>query len=95
MAITFSWNPGKALANLRKHGVTFDEAATAFDDPSAAIRPDPRHSFGEERWVLLGRSATGRTLAIMFTERDGDCIRLISARRATARERNAYEEGFR
>lgn len=95
MAIEFSWNQPKAQANWRKHRVTFDEAATAFDDQRAAIRPDPRHSLGEERWVLLGRSADGRLLAVMFTERDEDCIRLISARRATARERSTYEKEFR
>ena len=95
MAIKFSWNPDKAASNRQKHGVSFDEAATAFDDAVAAIRPDPRHSVGEERWVLLGQSAIGRTLVVMFTERDEDCIRVISARRATARERRSYEEGFR
>ena len=87
MSIEFSWNPDKAAANKLKHGVPFDEAATAFDDWHAAIRPDPRHSTGEERWIIVGLSAIGRIVVVMFTERGEDYIRLTSARRATARER--------
>ena len=92
MALTFEWDASKAAANRVKHGVSFDEASTAFGDPFGRITPDPRHSVGEERLALLGRSVRNRLLAVMFTER-GEHIRLISARRATRRERRDYEEG--
>jgi uncharacterized DUF497 family protein len=91
MAFTFEWDPQKAITNARKHGVTFDEAATAFGDPFGLIVDDPRHSEAEPRSVLLGYSQSGRLLAVMFTER-GDRLRLISARTATRRERRHYEE---
>ena len=94
MAFRFHWDPHKARANLKKHGVSFEEAATVFGDPLGYIVPDPRHSHEEERSVLLGRSVRSRVIAVMFTER-GDSIRLISARPATRRERRDYEEGFR
>jgi uncharacterized DUF497 family protein len=94
MAFTFEWDPRKALANEHKHGVTFDEAATAFEDPLGIVTDDPRHSAGEERMVLLAYSEATRLLAVMFTER-GDRIRLISARTATRREHRDYEEGAR
>ena len=88
----FEWDPGKALRNLGKHGVSFEEAASAFGDPLGLIVSDPRHSVEEERLVLLGLSRERRLLAVMFTER-GDGVRLISARRATSRERRDYGEG--
>jgi len=91
MAFTFEWDPQKATTNVRKHGVTFDEAATAFGDPFGLIVDDPRHSAAERRSVLLGFSQSNRLLAVMFTER-GDRLRLISARAATRRERRHYEE---
>jgi uncharacterized DUF497 family protein len=71
MAFTFEWDPQKATANARKHGVTFDEAATAFGDPFGLIVDDPRHSETEHRSVLLGYPQSGRLLAVMFTERGG------------------------
>ena len=92
MAFTFEWDPGKAAANHRKHGVSFDEAATAFADPFGIVVDDPPHSAGETRVVLLDHSESSRVLAVMFTER-GDRIRLISARKATRREHRHYEEG--
>jgi uncharacterized DUF497 family protein len=92
MAFTFEWDPRKAVANLRKHGVSFDEAATAFGDPFGIVVDDPRHSTNEARVALLGQSEPSRLLAVMFTER-GDRIRLISARKATRREHRHYEEG--
>jgi uncharacterized protein len=92
MALAFEWDPQKAAANERKHGVTFDEAVTAFGDPFGTVVDDPRHSVGETRLVLLGYSQANRLLAVMFTER-GDRIRLISARTAIRRERKDYEEG--
>lgn len=94
MAIAFEWDPQKAIANKRKHGVTFDEATTAFGDPFGMMVDDPRHAVGEIRMALLGYSQANRLLAVMFTER-GDRIRLISARTATRRERKDYEEGSR
>ena len=94
MGFTFEWDPKKAAANQRKHGVSFDEAATAFADPYGIVVDDPRHSTEEVRVALLGHSESGRLLAVMFTER-GDRIRLISARRATRREHRHYEEARR
>jgi uncharacterized DUF497 family protein len=94
MSFRLQWDPAKAATNAVRHGVTFTEAATAFGDPLGYIIPDPRHSAGEDRLVLLGRSLRGRLLAVMFTER-GDALRLISARPATRRERRDHEEGFR
>jgi len=90
--LAFEWDPRKAALNLAKHKVSFDEAVTAFGDPLGQIIDDPRHSADEERFVLLGRSGRRRLLVVMFTER-GEAIRLISARRATPRERRGHEEG--
>ena len=91
MAFAFEWDPQKAIENDRKHGVTFDEAVTAFGDPLGTVVDDPRHSIGEVRLALLGYSQANRLLAVMFTER-GDRIRLLSARKATRREHRQYEE---
>lgn len=90
----FEWDPAKAASNLAKHGVSFEEASTSFDDPLGGILDDPRHSVSEARYILLAMSDRGRVLATMFTER-GDVIRLISARRATRAERRSYEERSR
>ena len=87
----FEWHGRKAAANRAKHRVTFAEATTAFGDPLGRIADDPRHSEGEERYVLLGESDRRRLLVVLFTER-GEAIHLISARRATRRERKEYEE---
>ena len=87
-----SWDPFKAAANVAKHGVSFDEAATVFGDPLGRFRPDPRHSSVEERFVLLGLSSRGRLLAVMFTEPEPDPLHLFSARPATKYERRNYEE---
>ena len=89
MPLDFEWDPDKAEANLRKHGVSFEEAATLFGDPLARLVDDPEHSVEEERFVLFGRSSTGRLLAVMHTEHRA-VIRLISAREATPRERRQY-----
>jgi hypothetical protein len=94
MAAIFEWNARKELANRAKHGVAFDEAMTVFADPLGRIVDDPRHSQGETRSVLLGLSVQGRILAVMFTERGADRVRIISARRATRHERQGYEEGW-
>jgi hypothetical protein len=89
----FQWDPRKAEANAAKHGVTFDEAVTVFLDPDALDGPDLQHSSAESRFRRLGRSADGRVLMVAYTLRrhgDAEAIRLISARRASRRERTAY-----
>jgi len=87
--LTFEWDPTKALDNERKHGVSFDEAKTAFADASSLTIHDPEHSDPEDRYVLLGMSAAGRLLVVVHVER-GDNIRLISARTANRREAAKY-----
>jgi uncharacterized DUF497 family protein len=82
------WDPEKAAANLRKHGVDFADAATVLSDEMALTRSD--ETPGEERWVTLGMDALGRLLVLVYTWRE-DEIRVISARRATRSERRAYE----
>ncbi len=88
----FEWDSGKAAKNLRKHGVSFHEAISAFYDPLATTGDDPDHSEDEERLVTFGFSSAGRLIVVSHTERD-DVIRIISARRATHTEREIYEEG--
>ncbi len=92
MGYLFESDPKKAESNARKHGVTFDEAVTAFADPLALLMPDPDHSVGEERYVVLGMSNQRRLLVVAVAERPPR-TRLISARRATPSERRLYEEG--
>lgn len=91
MSMTFEWDAEKAAANAQKHGVRFEEAATAFADPLSITIPDPEHSVGEERYILIGRSLVSRLLVVVHLER-GVSVRLISARLATRRERRDYEE---
>jgi uncharacterized DUF497 family protein len=93
MGLTFEWDEGKAAENLAKHGVSFAEASTVFADPLARTIPDPLHSEEENRFVVMGDSASGRTVVVVHTHR-GVSIRIISARRATPRERNDYERGI-
>ena len=88
----FEWEPIKAAANKRKHGVTFDEASTVFGDTLSASGRDLAHSIGEPRFVTLGISSQGRVLAVCHTDRGG-VIRIISARPATRKEKRIYEEG--
>lgn len=92
MPYEFEWDADKAAENLRKHDVSFDEAVTAFGDPLSILLPDPDHSLGEERYVVLGLSTKGRLLVVAFVERPPR-TRIISARLATKRERHDYEEG--
>ena len=91
MDLEFTWDRSKAAANLAKHKVSFEEAATVFGDPLGRIISDSRHSIGENRFVLLGSSSKRRLLAVMYVERS-EVIRIISARVATAFERSDYEE---
>ena len=91
MSPGFEWDEAKALANQQKHGVSFEEAATVFANPLAAIFDDPDHSQDELREIIVGHSDRNRVLIVSFTERGG-AVRIISARAATPRERKAYEE---
>lgn len=86
----FEWDPEKAKRNLRKHGVSFDEAVTVFYDPLSATFNDPDHSVGERRFITVGYSAHGKLLAVSHTAR-GKTIRIISARPATRHERKRHE----
>jgi uncharacterized DUF497 family protein len=94
--VRFAWDGRKATANKAKHGITFEEAITAFDDPYALIAPDSRHSSpAEERRWLIGEADIG-VLVVVFTVREaGDVYRVISARRANRKERRGYEQSKR
>ena len=89
--LEFTWSERKAALNMRKHRVSFEEATTVFLDPLARIYEDPDHSVTENRFLLVGYSLVGRLLLVVHVEK-GDTIRIISARRATARERKDYEK---
>ena len=91
LQFAFEWNSEKARQNLEKHGVSFDEATTAFADLRSRTIGDPKHSADEDRFLLLGMSSRGRLLVVAHTER-GDRIRLINARLASKREKKQYEE---
>lgn len=88
----FEWDEEKATANLAKHGISFEEGKTVFDDPLYVVFYDPDHSFDEHRYIIIGESQQGRLLLVSYTERD-DILRLISAREVTRSEREIYEEG--
>jgi uncharacterized protein len=88
----FEWNPEKAAINLRKHNISFQEAATVFDDSLSVTFPDPDHSVGENRYVIIGMSRLGQLLVVSHTDRENR-TRIISARKATRQERRFYEEG--
>lgn len=87
----FEWDQAKAASNLKKHGVSFEEAKTVFDNPLAVIFDDEAHSVGEQREIIIGHSRQNRLLLIAFTERSGN-VRIISARLATRNEREDYEQ---
>lgn len=88
----FEWDAAKARANLRKHGISFEEAETAFLDDYAIVLPDPDHSSADdERLLLIGLSAALRVLIVIHCEVEADVVRLISARRATRSERVQYD----
>jgi uncharacterized DUF497 family protein len=88
--LSFEWDIKKAESNERKHGVTFDEASTVFADPLSLTIHDPLHAKDEERFIIIGGSHINRMLTVVHTER-GDNIRIISARKATKKERSYYE----
>ena len=87
----FEWDEEKAQDNLRKHGISFEEAQTVFNDPLAITIPDPDHSIDENRFITIGESDKRRILVAVYTERRKK-IRLISARKASRAERKKYEE---
>ena len=87
----FEWDPKKAKNNQKKHGVSFDEAVTAFYDPFSATFDDPDHSIKEQRFITIGFSSKPRLLVIAHTEK-GKITRIISARQATAHERKKHEK---
>jgi len=88
--LEFPWDERKALANVHKHGVRFEEAVTVFVDPLARLYDDPDHAAAETRFLLVGHSLGGRLLLVVHAEKH-DTIRIISARQATRRERRAYD----
>ncbi|MGB5960495.1 MAG: BrnT family toxin [Coleofasciculaceae cyanobacterium] len=88
----FEWNQNKAELNFEKHDISFQEAATVFNDPLSFTFPDPDHSLRESRYVIIGISRLGQLLVVAHTER-GEKIRIISARKATKQEKRFYEEG--
>jgi len=87
----FVWDPKKAKENLRKHGVSFAEAVTAFGDPLSMNMPDPDYSESEQRFIVLGMSDRYRLLVVSYTDRPPR-TRIVSARLATRHERRQYEE---
>ena len=94
--LLFTWDAAKAIANVDKHGITFEEAATTWLDPLAIERVDDVHSDDEDRWLRIGTSLRGALLVVWSTERQAQkrpLIRIIGARRATRRERRLYEQG--
>jgi uncharacterized protein len=94
--LDFTWNPAKAQKNLRKHGVSFEEAETVFYDDQARLVDDPDHSESEDRFILLGLSRALRALVVVHVYRESDTvINIISARKATPQERTAYGHGTR
>jgi uncharacterized protein len=93
MGLRFVWDDNKARTNFKSHGVSFDEAKAVFIDPLARIFDDETHSIYEKREIIVGHSLNNRVLLVCFTER-GDAIRVISAREATKKERNDYEENI-
>jgi len=88
----FEWDEAKALENLRKHGVSFEEAATIFGDDDALIDDDLEHSEDEDRFIITGMSWNARVLLTAYTIRRADTVRIISSRRAERHERRTYEE---
>ena len=89
----YEWDPEKAEANLRKHGVSFEEGVTVFLDPLAVTYQDPDHSDEERREITVGHSSRQRVVFVSHTQR-GDRTRIISARKATRRERKQHEKGI-
>ena len=92
MPLRFEWDKRKAVSNLRKHHVSFDEASTVFRDLLARIFDDEPHSAGEPREIIIGHSILNRLMIVSFTEKPSGAVRLISARLSTRNEKKDYEE---
>lgn len=88
----YEWDPRKAAENLKKHRVSFGEAATVFTDPFALTFDDPEHSVGEQRFITIGTSEKQRILFLANADRGEDHVRIISARSATSAEAHDYQE---
>lgn len=88
----FEWDEEKAVSNLNKHGVSFEDAVTVFGDPLSDTVPDPDHSVEEQRFIIIGSTESGKILVVAHTD-DGQTVRIISARETTHGERQFYEEG--
>jgi uncharacterized DUF497 family protein len=86
----FEWDEAKALSNVEKHGVSFEEASTIFNDVKSYRYFDVKHSQVEDRWLIVGTSPSGRILVVVYTER-GTNIRIISSRKANTNEIKRYE----
>jgi hypothetical protein len=91
MGLKFEWDKRKAVLNIKKHGVSFEDAATAFGDPLSVTIHDPTHSDDEDRFILLGETQDKKLVVVAHTDRK-DTIRLINARPATRQEREDYEK---
>ena len=89
--LEFIWDDNKNISNQKKHGISFEEAKSVFSDELARLVPDPEHSKGEERFILMGMSKKFRVLTICHCEIDSDTIRIISARKADKKEHKQYE----
>jgi uncharacterized DUF497 family protein len=87
----FEWDESKATGNLKKHGVSFEEAKNVFSDDQFLVFSDPDHSFEEKRFIIMGKSNRARLLVVAYTEKS-ESIRIISAREATRKEKKVYEE---
>ncbi len=94
MTLTFEWDDPKSTRNLEKHGVSFEEAKTVFNDPFSVTISDPEHSDDEDRYLDIGISSKGRVLVVWYTERR-DNIRIIGCRVADPSERKEYEKGYK
>jgi uncharacterized protein len=92
--VKFDWDENKNLSNYRKHGVWFEEAQTIWADEYAIEFYDSEHSSVEDRYIRIGHSTSSALLLVIFCERNGDTIRIVSARKATSKERKEYEEGI-
>ena len=92
-SLNFEWDDNKNALNQKKHCVSFEEAKTVFADELGRLIPDPDHSDGEERFILMGMSAYSRLLVVCHCERDEDTVRIISARKADKFAKRQYEGG--
>jgi len=90
-SLNFIWDENKNVSNQKKHGISFDEAKTVFSDELARLIPDPDHSHGEERFILMGVSKNLRLLTVCHCERSSNTIRIISARKSEKQEKKQYE----